>query len=118
MGELVTILDNPVTDGQPVQGVCEGRIVAYWPTKEQEAAGLRAVGSGGYIPALIVANWTQRDYPAAVPCVNLRLFVDGNNVDTAKVDCPSRFMTPDGHLGSVVFSLQPAYGCWTWIPKA
>jgi hypothetical protein len=106
--EPLIIHDNPVTDNEPVTGVCEGRIVAFWPAKEQVATGLRAVGSGGYIPAMIVASWAGRGEAATpMPCANLRLFVDGLNVKSEDV-C----------LGSVRYSKEPAYGCWTWIPKA
>jgi hypothetical protein len=116
--EVTEILDNPVTNNEPVTGVCEGRIVAYWPTKEQASDGLRAVGGGRYIPAMITASWAGRGEVASpMPCANLQLFPDRMNVSTHNM-ATAPGVSPEGAMGSVRFSLEPAYGCWTWIPKA
>lgn len=95
------ILESPVTDGKPVEGVCNGRMVAYWPREGEH----RAI-DGTYIPAMIVTAW---NYGQAIPMpvCNIQLFVDGLN---HKLD--------NLYLGSVRYSSQPAKGCWTWIPKA
>lgn len=114
---MTTILihDNPQLTGEPVPGVAGGRIVAYWPTKEQVEAGLRSM-CGGYIPAMIVASWQQPGVPNTTPMCNIRLELDECN---HQMVIAKLFSGPSGRcLGSVRYSEAPAYGCWTWIPKA
>ena len=113
--EPLVIHDLPQLSGEPIEGICEGRIVAYWPSDNDQAAGLRAVGCGGYIPAMLVACWHQRGFPVVSPCANIRLFTDGVNIP---VDAITKAGGNRDSLGSRQFSLKPAKGCWTWLPKA
>jgi hypothetical protein len=120
----------PQVTGEKVTGVVEGRIVAYWPTADEahgspsvynDATGewdknplatpytgkLRAIGAGGYIPAMIVASWAGDG--SECPLANLALQLDPSSHDANLVGKAGK--------GSVRFSSIPAQGCWTWLPQ-
>lgn len=110
------LAENPTLTGEHVSGITPGRIVAYWPTQDQRNKGLRVTGLG-FIPALIVNSWAQLDVANVTPLCNIRLEVDEMN--QAEDLTPFFGGQVKGRtLGSVRYSEVPAYGCWTWIPKA
>ena len=112
----IELEENPQLTGEHVAGVTAGRIVAYWPTKEHLAKGLRVTGQG-FIPAFIVNAWAQPGLPNPTPLCNIRLEVDEMN-QTDDFDKVFGGQVKGRTLGSVRYSEVPAYGCWTWIPKA
>lgn len=112
----IEIAENPQLTGEHVAGVTAGRIVAFWPTKEQLTKGLRTAGQG-FIPAFIVNAWGQPGVPNPTPLCNIRLEVDEMN-QADDLDKVFGGQIKGRTLGSVRYSEVPAYGCWTWIPKA
>ncbi len=106
------ICRSPITNGEPVSGVTEGRIVAYWPSDEEEARGLVNPSPARFIPAMIVANWSLTP---ETPVCTLRLFLDGFTVTN---DVITIVGGANGCLASRPYSCQPAQGAWTWIPQA
>lgn len=115
----IALHELPQLNGQKIEGIFEGKMVAYWPTRDQafgdgssgqrEAGLWRPIGVGGYIPAMIVSAWNSE--PTEGPMVNLSLFLDPSNHETA---------LREGLIGvgSCRYSEVPAQGCWTWIPKS
>lgn len=117
----VAIATAPQLSLEPVKGICAGRIVAYWPTKEESTGvfgslnprngKLRAIGSDHYIPALIVAAWRGFEETDTYPQANLLLFLDPANHNTA-------IHAGYNHVAYCCYSDTPVQGCWTWIPNA
>lgn len=94
-----------VASPKNVEGLAPGRIVAYWPRKDEQTpeGGLQVPGAHNYLPAMILATWALSG-TSQLPAVNLVVFPYHGTTLVSR--------------SSVVYSEIPTMGHWTWIPKA